>query len=377
MIHFKFTKKNVRRLCVTMALIAPFVYLFGSLFTYLAGAHGNFIVNDESYVTYSDEYTEELSFIESDDDPFPVDYFALDVLYGSTLRVDGSLVSATSSSLSAYLDGEVVYSSSLPDVSLRSAGSFRDSLDSSGILTRNTGVLLGSAVSLSSVSKNDSNPDSYLYYFSHSYRASYASDVICNLLPTISPYPLNSAGCAVVPNSDVVYFNLKGLINDNDVSHAWQWLSDSGVVFYFGSSPRTSDVRGFSSSFSGSFDNLVFDSSVAQPALFSSYLNYSVVSDSNNDYLFGQFFARDNFVSEIGKDALSDDPHGFVPFASMLRFVDDNMLNIGSLQVGLMAYGYFYWCAHVLLLMVLFDLTTFFITWVSHIGDKFGGNADE
>ena len=41
MIKFRLNERNINRLIVLLALLAPWLYLFGSYFAYLCGAHGS------------------------------------------------------------------------------------------------------------------------------------------------------------------------------------------------------------------------------------------------------------------------------------------------------------------------------------------------
>ena len=102
---------------------------------------------------------------------------------------------------------------------------------------------------------------------------------------------------------------------------------------------------------------------------------FDLVNDGS--YLFAHFFETDNFVTAIGNNALSNSPIGFVPFASMIQFVDTNMLHFstGSVGVGVMAYGYIYWCAHVLLLDLVFYVSVFFIRIIKRVLNRLEGGA--
>lgn len=340
MIHFRFTKKNVKRLVTTMLLIAPIVYLFGSLFTGLNGAHGTQIFADG-------EETSEKSY----DELMEVENFN----YGS---FDWSNEHGTRLGFSLGLCKSILYYEDLENYT-------------NEFFFTPTGVGYGGGfldygLGFSSSYITSSN-ECYLHgYIDGSWLKFIVDDFALPSNEFYSCFYLVGDGADYViavcfTNSLVTYFQ--------HYEGSWTYMGDAGdldigadvVCIYFDDGAHLPEGVSWTDELASYFVPKV---KVTETQTFS-------------DYVFGQFFARDNFLSEIGKDALSDDPHGFAPFAAMLSFVDENMLNIGSLQVGLMAYGYFYWCAHVLLLTVLFDLTTFFITWISHIGDKFGGNADE
>lgn len=102
---------------------------------------------------------------------------------------------------------------------------------------------------------------------------------------------------------------------------------------------------------------------------------YSDVAYSYSDYVFGQFFDKDNFLVGWGENAISEDPKGFAPFGHFWKYIDDNMLHLSDDQMGLMAYGYMYYAGHVLLFDVGFILVTFFLSFIQRMADKFGGDA--
>lgn len=89
------------------------------------------------------------------------------------------------------------------------------------------------------------------------------------------------------------------------------------------------------------------------------------------------FFVTGNVVEQWGQDVLSASSHGFAPIAELFKYVDANLLHLGDLQVGKMAYGYAYYSAHVLIFMLLYEIGTFFISWIRHIVNKFGGENDD
>lgn len=91
----------------------------------------------------------------------------------------------------------------------------------------------------------------------------------------------------------------------------------------------------------------------------------TLVSDSlegyqNSQYVFGQFFTKDNFVNKMGENALTDSPWGFVPAAELIKYVDTNMLHFkNNSNEGVFFYGYMYWAFHVILLDLGFYICTF------------------
>ena len=335
MAHFKFTRRNVRRLCVTMALIAPIIYLFGSLFTGLNGAHGQQIFADG-------EETSQKSY----DDLMEVENFsygAFDWTNEHGTRVGFSLGSydlylgSSNFGLSFYCSSGVGVYSSIGDSYNYGLGFPSSSLYMSVIL----GLYDDGTI-------NEFYVDDFLFD-THSYFCFYCvyDDIVTNF-------------SAFVIDSDDILFGY------HYYDGVWSRLALSDIL--------GNEILSH---------NIYFDDGAHLPEGVSwndelrSYFVPKVKAldtQTYSDYVFGQFFARDNFVSKIGEDSISETPHGFAPFGSLFRYIDDNALHMGDTQVGLMAYGYMYWCAHVLLFDVLFMMTTFFISFIERVGDRLGGN---
>lgn len=106
---------------------------------------------------------------------------------------------------------------------------------------------------------------------------------------------------------------------------------------------------------------------------FGVYLAYLAGAHGSADIdgAFASMFPSGNFLEAIGTDVLSNSPVGFVPFADLLKFFDTNLFHFSSNQLGLMAYGYFYYAGHVLLIDLIFFACTFFIRFIKWIVDRF------
>lgn len=89
------------------------------------------------------------------------------------------------------------------------------------------------------------------------------------------------------------------------------------------------------------------------------------------DGAFNSMFPSGNFLETIGTDVLGASPVGFVPFAEFIKYFDSNLLHFSSNQLGLMAYGYFYYAAHVLLIDLAFFVCTFFVRFIKWIVNRF------
>ena len=87
--------------------------------------------------------------------------------------------------------------------------------------------------------------------------------------------------------------------------------------------------------------------------------------DISNTALWNSLFPNDNWLVQLGLDIVDNgsDMSGFSPFAELIAYLDSNMLHFyenGS-SLGAMAYGYVYYCAHVLIFDVVFYAGTFIL----------------
>lgn len=111
-------------------------------------------------------------------------------------------------------------------------------------------------------------------------------------------------------------------------------------------------------------------------------INYDWHSESYNqnytDGIFGNFFPRDNFLVKWGENALGDNPAGFAPFGAFFKYIDDNVTHFrnANQQIGLMAYGYLYYVAHILIADMALLCITFIPKLLDKINDKILGGLD-
>lgn len=101
----------------------------------------------------------------------------------------------------------------------------------------------------------------------------------------------------------------------------------------------------------------------------------AVVPENNSAYsvfLFENFFPKNNFVERIGENALSENPKGFSPFGTMLRYLDSNMFHAGDTQTGLMVYGMVYWSLHVIIADLVYHVLVFVPNLINKVFDWFG-----
>lgn len=258
--------KHFRRIAVFLAMIAPAVYLFGSLFSGLTGSHGQQVFAD---TTDDGEYSFSLHFLKDKD-----------LAYAT-----GQPFNASNYYTSDYLP---IYNGATLSISLEPVGTVNGNLQK------------------------------HIFFYGADYSfISYSANNDAYLTRTF------------VPVSGAVYFRLAcGQFPDG--------LSGSYIVY----------------------------SPAGVPEIDASY--YS-------DYVFGQFFARDNFLVQWGRNAISENPYGFAPFGAFWRYLDTNVLHLSNDQMGLMGYGYIYYCSHVLLFDIGFILVTFFLDFIQKVADKFTG----
>lgn len=262
--------KHFRRLAVFLAMIAPAVYLFGSLFSALTGAHGTEVFAEP---IYTEQYVQ-------------VDGFSNDGDYKISFDVVSYLASEPSS-FNLDFDFEL-----------------------NGREFKNLKCFYHSDNRYYVQARNDSLGFAYFY----SYR------------PSDGDYRYDLAS---------------------------PWIVFSGVEFSY--LPISSDYL--------TIFKLVYVPSAEVPENAGAY----------SDYVFKNFFAKDNFLVQWGENAISENPHGFAPFGAFWRYLDANMLHLSGQQIGLMGYGYLYYACHVLLFDVGFVLVTFFLDFIQRIADKFTG----
>lgn len=258
-----FRPKTMRRMVVFLAMVAPAVYLFGSLFSALSGAHGTQV--------FADGISEQT-----------VDY-PVTMMRGKWLDADGTVYDVSWTWLSEKID---IY------------------------------------------------PTGGVYTFDYP-----VTDVVNTLYGYYS--------------GDT--FVSRGVFSSNTGSYSFELpdgIDGIRLGLSFSNSPNTLSV-----SLTGHFTDM------------GTY--FDAVGNSN--YIFGQFFDKDNFLVKWGENAISENPFGFAPFGYFWRYLDVNVLHLSNDQVGLMAYGYMYYASHVLLFDVGFILVTFFLTFIQKVADKIGG----
>lgn len=281
-----FRPKTMRRMAVFMALVAPIVYLFGSLFFALNGAHGQQVFAETTPTeVYGDRVTDWNGFTS-----------------GAVYRV--------------YIDTDYFMNQSSWTTSLNNSAFYGYSdLDSEGSF---------------------SSP-MYLYTFSPASGVPIVSIAIRNS-SNVTLIGYQKSGSSLVDNSTVEYVYFKPMS-----TNFWSNTDGAQLIKFF-----------------------VFQKREVVP-------DFSLTPVGYSDYVFKNFFAKDNFLVQWGENAISENPYGFAPFGYFWRYLDTNVLHLSNEQVGLMAYGYMYYAAHVLLFDVGFILVTFFLTFIQKVADRIGG----
>lgn len=333
--------KLMNRLCVLALLFAPILYLFGVQWTSLLGAHGEIVLADD--VVISEEF--DLN-VEIDGNTYQRWYY-----------VDGPSYFFNQFSymdfLYLYPDG---YYCNVTDLEWNYVSNMTVSLGNEcfGFFDGGSGFVLTEISSASYASVVFSSDDGYLVSFEYWY-----SDT----------EGFNSYGFEVYPDS-----NTGGFIFDTNVG------SGSGALGDFDISPNYSYLD-FGSSISNSwFLNYVedldsfystFDSyrkaPLKAPKIVHTEGNPNPTPSDNSKYLFENFFPKDNWVTNMGRDvsAGSNPPYGFAPFGTLINYIDENMLHFHETDnsPGLFFYGYSYWCIHVIIL----DLAVYAIAFIPRI----------
>lgn len=248
--------KNIRRICVLFAMLAPVIYLFGSLFSALGGAHGQQIFADGENVSYN---------------------YKLGVIKDTWINSEGVFYRNGGSVVSDYLEID----------------------DDLGYI------------------QTDQTVD-WVYYF----------------------------------DSERVFINRVSVS-----SNSFRLSTSSGAYAIFGRFVG----------FVGDYFVLNYPDVTSLP---------SISAASYSDYVFKNFFAKDNFLVQWGENAISETPFGFAPFGAFWRYLDTNVLHLSNVQIGLMGYGYMYYCCHVLLFDIAFILVTFFLDFIQKVNDKVVGGVD-
>lgn len=339
------SKKFAKRSIKCLALFAPLAYLFGSLFFGLNGDHaGKFLDDAISTVTPAYDYLmipEHFSYgafdwVNHNEDKtrigFSLGYLAPEISVSTDLEFI-----ATPYGISSYNNGYIIDNHGL---------GFSGNIDSSFI---DYHLVIDSDTQMVDDNYID---DSYLA--DDSYFCFYVSE-------DYSQWPWHILAC-VVYSDDVLVWHY------NRTTNFWDTLSWSDVDFFDWYQPKFffDDGKNLPS-------QVVWDDELR------SYFVPSVKpveSTSSTDYIFGQFFQKDNFLVQWGQNCISENPVGFAPFGAFFKFLDENILHLSDSQIGLMGYGYIYYCLHVLIAFLAFDCVAFIPQLIMKVVHQFNKGVD-
>lgn len=328
-----FKPKNIRRMTVFLALLAPLVYLFGSQFAALNGAHGEEVLADGNALVAPD-YDELMT-----PDNFSYGAFYWENEHGTRLGF----------SLGYY---RLVVNE---DTNCTFAGSYYGVAQNGNMQPNDGNFGLGFYSTYNEdvefISVNLTTLFSFDEYYIFGAEEYYFSFYMVSQTPfyqIIACY-LHSDGM------NLYYFEEGVGWSEWDL----EWPIDDSNLYsvYFDDGRNLPEGVKWNDELRSYFVPTV---KATQQASYSSTL-------------FGSMFGHDNFLIDIGRNALSDDPKGFAPFGSFWSYLDSNVLHLGDSDIGLMGYGYMYYAAHVLLFDIGFMLLTFFLAFIQKIGDRFAG----
>lgn len=313
--------KNINRLCVLLLLLAPLVYMFGSLFTALNGAHGEMLFANETEshvnlsVTLPDFDSDVSSFAGTysrlfyNPSAYAVSYDRSDFYLGvpsfdsTLLAIDNpipfvyvyGIASLPTSSYVWFEWNDLVFST--PEISLDDFTCF-------------------SAYFIYELSEHVFVVKYFEFYYHNGSFLSIFWD-----------------GGGYEGEASISSENFIGLAFSRDSVSVALERYDSHVSSI--SYPDFSDPQVIS-------DNAPV---VYEPT------DTPQNAEGYSNYIFGQFFARDNWLENLGLEMLDDElSYGFLPFANLLRNIDSNVLHLGGEQWACMLYGYLYYSLHVVLI---------------------------
>lgn len=332
----RFNDKTIHGLCLTLALAAPIVYLFGSLFFALSGAHGEQLFSDEATTQELD-----ISYINPETG---IQYTRLGYQQNY-----GTAVYWNQSGGEGYVN--------LSKTGLR-FGYFQWIPWQGTILTHN-------------------EPNNYI--------ALYINEDEISIEEIISETEENV--CASM------YIEDENGIDAYYVELFYSWEEGEGTKLFNEIYIKNNNVWGISSGdnpFEWSLPSFDFQYFSHIPLekynLIKDYIYlpfdqpYKTVDTgelkSYSNYLFGQFFAHDNFLATSGKAVLEGtENYGFQPLGDFVRYTDTNFLHLGTLPYGALAYGYAYYAAHVIILDLIMHLVLFIPRLIKRITHQIEGGG--
>lgn len=332
-----FKPKNMRRGLLLALLFAPLVYLFGTQFTALSGAHGEEVLKVDATreeidlsVVYEDSTYNRLFYSEDDI------YFSFNTAMNGTYIMLGQ---------------------------------------------QNNGLLI------SGTNSNNFSAKGFSFDGFTNYYASYVDNEFNLVRDEVN---LNDYVCWSFVLYDCVSLNERSRIN-----YYFEFFYDLDGLFALFYTYSSSNQQWVFSGVAGSYINLsgdfvmldfgVYDdeslNSIRKIPAYQPTIQVPIEGEYSNysDSLFGNFFNSSNWVSNIGKDAFDEKPIGFEPINVMARFVDENLLHLKDSEYGDFLWGYAIYACNVFLVyeliaisMMVIGIPFIVVDWFSR---KSGGDC--
>lgn len=349
----RLSKKSAHRILVTLGLAAPIVYLFGSLFFGLNGAHNGIEFADEPSLYQGITYEEAMTA-----DRFSYDSFDWENEHGRRLGF----------SLGYFY--YYLYSTGGSEV-LFNCSEYGVEASTSSFESTNAGLgFAGNADTFISILGNGVQ-----FFFNDFAGEDNLKYYMCFYL---------------TPGSDTTVYDGVYAFVCSVTGTGSGYISEEDVYFTYGSGDSEWQYTGLSWDEvvidDRSFHYIYFDDGAHLPEgveLNDELRSYFVPelkpqeTTSKSNYIFGQFFARDNFLVQWGRNVLSDNPVGFTPFASFIRFFDGALIRGSDSQIALMLYGELYYMLHIMLFDLVYHVLVFIPNLVTGLFSKFGGGLND
>lgn len=346
---FRLSRRNINRLAVLALLAAPIIYLFGGLFTGLVGAHGSIVYADPVEDGYDMN-------VEIDGDTYERWCFYgenayLKVNTRNQFALNGSFLNCYPDGIYGYFNNtsyaRIDFYTNVPIIVGGDCFGFYD----------------GTEIYWETESSNS--------YFSVCY-----ADVESSYIVSFEMWWNTSTHSISTRNFQVEWVVDEWTVDgDYDTGDLEEFAALPYDVF-FGNDFSTYRGRGV---INDQLFDLLESERKAPLVPPKKYAPATTSSPSlNSEYVFGQFFQHDNFLTKMGRDVAASDnpPYGFAPVGMFINYVDVNMLHFYPTDngMGLFFYGYFYWCAHVLLLDFAFYGVTFIIRLLKKMMERLEGD---
>ena len=156
---------------------------------------------------------------------------------------------------------------------------------------------------------------------------------------------------------------VKGLFESGGVAYRQMYIAPTYIYYYPASSPTSNAEQAWSTNgWENGRDVIEFNSNDFPS--FMSWLSYGQLmakvptAKNNADFVFGQMFPEDNFVSKIGEDVFTGDISS-QPISQLIQYVDENMFDVEQYSWGKFLYGYVYYAVTSVLIYEVVAISLF------------------